>query len=676
MVERARLLLCVICLAALAVAVTRTSRSADGELSVSPATAVAGDFGTWTVTYRVGSRGIAKAGALRVQLPDSWHAGDRNSAHRLQATDPKADHYISSRSSRDDVRLRTEVESESASDLVKAARPGLDGRLERYVFVVRVTVEEGELHEGDTVSVIYGDTSMDSRGMKAGVVSTPPEPILAAVDHGGTGTFQRLSDHPTVHIVSRPAAELRLSGPSALVAGTPATLSLAVVDEYGNPSTSFAEEARLDLVDGEADVPATVSFTRDRGWARVRFTPKSAGVVRIEATARGGILRTAGNPMMVHSTPPKQRIYWGDLHSHSHYSWDGVGQNPYEYARDIAGLDFFSLTDHSRTPEGGLTRGLGPHVWEEYKQLAEEYDRPGSFATLFGYEASFGAPYGHRNVHFRSRPGPLLAPESATLPDLWKALTAGDALTIPHHTGAFPDGVRWKPHDPEFQRNFEIYSAHGLSEAYQPDHPLAFEQSDFTAPRRSARAPQFAQDAWMAGLMLSTLAASDDHRAHPGRPHWGLSAVSATGLTRAEIFDALYNRRTYGTTGVRILLDFRINGEPMGTRISTQRLPLLEVEAHGTDVIEKLEVLRYSRTDGGFEVIYSIEPHALDFHWKDRDRTFRDDSIYYVRLRQTGMVRNRIAMAWSSPIWVTDELKVNQEGREGVHHEGHEEHEE
>lgn len=592
---------------------------------------------------------------MRVQLPDSWHAGDRNSANRLQATDPTGDHFISSRSSREDVRLRTVVESETGDYLVKSARPGLDGRLERYVFVVRITVEEGQLQTGDTVSVIYGDTSSGSRGMKAGIISTPPEPILAAVDHDGTGEFRRLPDHPTVHIVSRPAAELRLSGPAALVADTPATLSLAVVDEYGNPSTPFAGHADLQVIQGEADVPASVSFTRGKGWVRVGFTPKQSGVVRIEAAARGGILRAVSNPMIVHTTPPERRIYWGDLHSHSHYSWDGVGRDPYEYARDISNLDFYSLTDHSRTSEDGFTRGLGPHVWEDYTQLADTYYRPGAFVTLFAYEASFGTPYGHRNVYFRSRPGPLLAPEAATLPELWEALAAGEALTIPHHTGAFPGGVRWDHHDPDFQRNIEIYSGHGLSEAYQPEHPLAFEQSDFSAPRQSSPGPQFAQDAWIAGLVLSTIAATDDHRAHPGRPHWGLGAVSATGLTRAEIFDALYDRRSYGTTGVRILLDFRINGEPMGSQISTQSVPVLEVVAHGTDVIEELEVLRYSQAAGSFEVIRSIEPHALDIHWTDRDQTFRENSIYYVRLRQKRMVRNRIAMAWSSPIWVTAE---------------------
>ena len=119
--------------------------------------------------------------------------------------------------------------------------------------------------------------------------------------------------------------------------------------------------------------------------------------------------------------------------------------------------------------------------------------------------------------------------------------------------------MHWQPHDPERRRNFEIYSAHGLSEAFDPTHPLAFEQSDFTSAGRSGREPQFAQNAWMAGLEVSTIAASDDHRSHPGQPHWGLAAIRATGLTREEIFDGLYRRRTYGTTGACILLDFTVN---------------------------------------------------------------------------------------------------------------------
>ncbi len=159
-------------------------------LRVEPTSGIAGHYGTWTVTYEVGPGGLRAGGALRVQLPDTWHAGLRNSANRLQATDPGGDHYFSAQASRAGVRLTTEVESESPQFLVKSSRPGLDGRMERYVFVVRVTVAEGELNAGDAIRVAYGDTRDGSRGMRAAIVSTRPKPILAAVDRDGDGAFE------------------------------------------------------------------------------------------------------------------------------------------------------------------------------------------------------------------------------------------------------------------------------------------------------------------------------------------------------------------------------------------------------------------------------------------------------------------------------------------------------
>jgi hypothetical protein len=114
---------------------------------VNPAVGVAGDFGTWTVSFRCGAKGLQTNGAIRVQLPDSWHAGDRNSANPLQATKPGIAHFVSARSSRPEVQLKTEVEGESDDSLVKSSRTGLDGRDERYVFVVRVRNPQGALPE-------------------------------------------------------------------------------------------------------------------------------------------------------------------------------------------------------------------------------------------------------------------------------------------------------------------------------------------------------------------------------------------------------------------------------------------------------------------------------------------------------------------------------------------------
>ena len=645
-------------------------------VTVSPAFGVAGHYGTWTVTYTVGPGGIAPGGALRVQLPDTWHAGERNSANRLQASDPTDDHYVAAYGSGTDVRVEAEVESETSDFLVKSARPGLDGRSERYVFVVRANVVSGSLREGETVRVVYGDTSAGSRGLRAAIVAAGPEPILVSVDRDGGGVFEPVAHDAALTSRSGIATELLLSGPSALVAGERAELRLAAVDLHSNPAVPFHDTVTLRVLQGDVDLPRTVEFPRGQGWTTVPFTPRGTGIVRLEASARADLLRARGNPMEVFAEPPAERTWWGDLHSHTGHSFDGVGAGVFDYARRVSGLDFHAMTDHSSGPaREGFTRGLGPHVWEEYTAATDAHHAPGEFVTLHAYEASFPAPWGHHNVYFRGAPGPLLSPSQVTLPELWAALTAGEALTIPHHTNKFPQPLAWDEDEPALRRNFEIYSAHGLSEAYDPDHPLAFEQSGFTNRSTSARTGISAQDAWMRGLRLSTIAASDDHRSQPGKPHWGLAAVRAPELTREAVFDALHARRTYGTTGQRILLDFRVNDAPMGSEVAlaaplpepcagtspecgeraaaTAALaPRFDVTAHGTDVIESVEILRYSEPDGGFRVIHDLRPAALDFTWSGRDAGFRDDAIYYLRLRQRSPVRGRAVMAWSSPVWV------------------------
>ena len=643
---------------------------------VEPAFGVAGHYGTWTVKYTVGPEGIGPGGSLRVQLPDTWHAGELNSANRLQASDPTDDHYVSAYGSATDVRIEAEMESEVSDFLVKSVRPGLDGRAERYVFVARATVVSGSLRAGETIEVVFGDTSRGSRGMRAAIVATEPEPILVSVDRDGRGAFEPVVHTATLTSRSGIASELLLTGPSALVVGEPAELHLAAVDLHSNPSIPFREEITLRSLQGDVEMPPTVRFSEEQGWTTVTVIPRREGIIRLEAVARAELLRARSNPMQAFEEQPREQIYWGDLHSHTEDSFDGVGSHVFEYARWVSGLDFHAKTDHS-SGQGreGFTRGLGPHVWDDYTEATDVHHAPGEFVTLHAYEASFPAPWGHHNVYFRGAPGPLLSPAEVTLPQLWDALTAGEALTIPHHTNKFPQPLSLEDHDPELRRNFEIYSAHGLSEAYDPGHPLAFEQSDFTNRSTSARTGVSAQDVWMQGYRMSTIAASDDHRSQPGKPHWGLAAIRAPALTREAIFDALHARQTYGTTGARILLDFRVNDAPMGSEIALEAplpetcagtspecgaraaataalAPRFTVIAHGTDIIESVQILRYSAPDGGFRVVHELQPNTLDVEWSGRDRGFRDDAIYYLRLRQREQVRGRIVMAWSSPIWV------------------------
>ncbi|MBI1390994.1 MAG: DUF3604 domain-containing protein [bacterium] len=621
------------------------------QASITPDYGVAGEYGSWTLHLRLNET-LDTGGVLRAEFPDVWFSGPRNSANRLQSTDPKGDFYVSADCSNSGVEIKAEIESETDQWLVKHSKNSLDCRSERYVFVIRVTLTRGQAAAGDEIRVVLGDRSHGSAGYRAGVVSTEPLPVQIAADLAGDGSFQRLPDPPKIEIRPGAAVDMLLVLPSQAVAGQSSQGLLSVIDKEAN-AVAHEVVADLSLLTGEADIPKEVRIPPRQGFVRFSFTPSRTGVIRIKARAVAQELETRSNPCETFDSPPGENILWGDLHSHTHYSWDGVGYNPFEYARDVSGLDFYAKTDHAISPDGEWTRGLGPQNWDEYNRETDRYNDPPRFTAIHAYECSLGRPYGHHNVYFKNEPGALVPNTGATLVKLWSALQKGQALTIPHHTGKFPAGIDFSIHDPELRRNIEIYSGHGLSEEYNPQGPLSFENSLFTSDAKSLRDPSYVQDAWRMGLQLSAIASSDDHRAHPGQLQYGLAAVMAPANSREDVFNALYNRRTYAVCGERIILRFLLNGAAMGSTVIAAPDPRIVVEAHGSDLIEWVEVLRLRAGDDDFSVIHRDEPAALDYRleWTDACAA-SPGAVYYVRLRQVNQVRGRAVMAWSSPIWL------------------------
>ena len=628
-------------------------QTTSASISFEPATARAGEWGTWTLTCRVGADPIERLGGLRIQLPEAWHAGIRNSSFRVQASSPREPNYVSVRSSKPGAWLRAIVEGESDEAFDKRSRlSNLIGRAGYYDYVTRILLDDGRLEEGDTVSVVFGDTSDGSRGFRAGIRRLVDGEVVVAVDHGGDGTFRLHSGRPPVRLEAEEPAELLLTIPSDAVVGRAAMARIALVDGFGNPCDGWSGRIDLEVAEGEASLPGHVSMVAGRGWVEVPCVPATPGWLRLRARAGTKRLEALGNPARVHETEPATRVCWGDIHSHTEIGADGVGpgREAYDYARHVSGLDFYSRTDHSEF----FAEGDEISDFAEYVRLADERDDPGAFVTLHGYEVSFGPPFGHHNVYFRDRPGPLVSPRSVTLPQLWQALADSEALTIPHHTLKMPSLVDWTGlDDSRLVRNFEIYSAHGLSEAFDPYHPLAMEQSLFTNPSSTSRTGMSAQRAWEDGRRLSTIASSDDHRAHPGQPHFGLVAVRAVGLSREQVFDALVERRTYATTGARIILDFSVAGIDMGGQGSADVPVAVRCRARGTDVIESVEVLRHVAGQPGFQVINESRLMDEEIDWTFADEPEPGEAIYYVRLRQRSTIRERVAMAWSSPVWVS-----------------------
>ena len=640
--------------------------------SVTPSVGTAGEYGTWVVRCTIAEGELGSGDTIAVALPNTWHAWLRNSAKGVHSLDPASPNYVSARPSRDNVEIRCTVPEGSTEEYEKRTRDALVGPPNRCAYHTEVTVTQGVLRTGDWIDIAYGDTSGGSPGFTAALHPNGPEPVriaLLSADDGGEKDLFPEVESPLLVTQAAAPAEIAAYAPSHARVGHEAACHVIALDSWQNAATSVHLTFAVTVAEGHADCPETVTLNPETGRCVVPFTPTAPGVLRLEFTAIAESqvpfdrLRANGkkafgaqsNPVLCASDLPDDRVFWGDLHSHARRSFDATGDLPFHYARDVARLDFYALTDH--------VEQLSDEMWEEIRLAAHGWYDPGHFATILGYEATFQSPWAHHDVYFRDDGDVRIGAHNGTVQDLWRQLVPGEAMTIPHHTGVrfspkasnLPGGtgpnIDWQYANDAFRRVVEVYSGHGLCEYYDPDHPLAYQHCDFSL-NDSARGPHYAQDGWLTGQRMGTICSSDNHQAQPGKRQTGLAAVWAPALTRGSIFDSIHNRQTYGTTGARILLKVWVNNTFMGQETASGNGVTVRVWAVGTDEIAWIEILRGDLDAQRFDVVYCQEPQAAgcSFSWDDPQPVA--NALYYVRLRQKAPVAGRVAQAWSSPIWV------------------------
>ncbi len=656
--------------------------------SISPTVGTAGEYGTWVVRCIVEEGEIGAGDTIAVALPNTWHAWQRNSAKGVHSLDPKQPNFVSARASRKNVAILCTVPGGSTDEFEKATREALVGPPNRCAYHTEVTVTQGTLQAGDWIDVTYGNTSGGSPGFTAALHPNGPENVRIAVLPAGADAERVLlpvAESPFLLTVAGAPVEVAAYAPSHARVGVEAACHVVALDSWQNPATDTRLRFTVTVVAGRAQCPKTVTLNPESGTCVVPFTPTAPGVVRLMVTsltetnapcdrigANGGnelgingedtcgtdgegTFTAVSNPILCAEELLREQVFWGDLHSHARRSFDATGDLSFHYARDVARLDFYALTDH--------VEGLSDEMWQEIRLASQDWYDPGRFATILGYEATFPAPWAHHNVYFRDDDDVRIGRHNGTVQDLWRQLMPGQAMTIPHHTGVrfspkasnLPGGtgpnIDWQFANDAFRRVVEVYSGHGLSEYYDPDHPLAYQHCDFSL-NDSAVGAHYVQDGWLTGQRMGTICSSDNHQAQPGRRQTGLAAVWTPALTRKGIFDSIHNRQTYGTTGARILLKAWVNDTFMGQETASGNGVSVRVWAVGTGNIAWIEILRGDLDAQRFDVVYRREPEAAEaaFSWDDPEPVA--NALYYVRLRQEEPVAGRVVQAWSSPVWV------------------------
>ena len=360
-----------------------------------------------------------------------------------------------------------------------------------------------------------------------------------------------------------------------------------------------APYGRLTVLPGEAVKTVRVSCLR--GEVRIGLD-REDNPVRAEWTA-GGPARAARD---------RQGILFGDMHCHSGFS-DGIGtpEDCYRFARDVIGLDFCAVTDHAVQ--------MSDAEWLRTMEANDRWNEDGRFLTLLGYELNH-RDSNDKNIYYPGSEGELLRDRAWGTWDGWippethvgQWLRQG-ALIMSHlHEGRLGGFDH-----PELCRLVEIYSNWGNCEQ-EGAYPT------FIPALRRDFAHQWAVDALRLGRRVGFTANSDDHMARPGWSGWhrvertyrsGLTGVYAKEPTREALFEALYRRRTCATTGPRILIEARMDGELPGGGIPAASGHEIRFSVRGYTGLEAVELVRYGaaletiRPDApGCEGSFSVGP--------------------------------------------------------------------
>lgn len=292
------------------------------------------------------------------------------------------------------------------------------------------------------------------------------------------------------------------------------------------------------------------------------------------------------------------RLFFGDIHNHNAVGYaKGSLERSFDIAREH--LDFFAFTGHAQwhdmpiMPEGKHMKwvdGFEEHErnWPRVQQMTRDANEAGRFATFLGYEWH-SSSCGDYCVLYPHDDGELLF--AASIEELAERVRPLGAILVAHHAAYAKGwrGIDWSRCPVDLCPVTEVYSEHGACFDDRGLHPMILHSNGGGTTAGTI------QHALAKGLRLGLIASTDDHFGYPGAYREGLAAVWATELSREAIWEAINARRTYAVTGDRVVLEFSLNGQPMGSELPYDSQREVTVQVHAMDEIDKVEVLRNGR---------------------------------------------------------------------------------
>ncbi|MEM9578123.1 MAG: DUF3604 domain-containing protein [Pseudomonadota bacterium] len=496
-----------------------------GSFSVSPlGTFEVASYQTFELTVELGVFGMDDKSSIRFV----FHGAKDYS--EPQTRDPKAPGYVTARTS-----------SGEALDVTwnpfQSERPWFN--------TLEVRLVEGGLRPGDKVHVTLGDTSGGSPRFRMQTYCQDEFKFRALINPFSTQQFTPLPEMPAITVGPTTPHRLVAVLPTSRQAGEAFRLAIKAEDIWGNPTDQTGLDLTLAPSHPVQGLPETTRLNAGEFTTILEglkaATPGDLTITVGDATTG---MSTATNPLRV-MEQQRQGQFWGDMHGQT---GETIGTNSawryFEFARDKA---FMDVCSHQ-----GNDIQITDAFWAKLNDVTAEFDAPGRFLAVPGYEWSGNSSVGgDRNVWFRNEGEMIRRAHRALVPDkthpetdchtaeaLFDALVSeGVDVAVGAHCGGRYADIN-VAHDGRVENSVEIHSAWGTFE-------------------------WILQDAFDNGYRVGIVGHSDGHKGRPGASYPGQSFFTSKGgytcylmpeLTRDALFEAMRRRRHYGTTGTRLYL--------------------------------------------------------------------------------------------------------------------------
>ncbi len=309
-------------------------------------------------------------------------------------------------------------------------------------------------------------------------------------------------------------------------------------------------------------------------------------------------------------------LYFGNLHSHTSYS-DGVGtpSQAFAHARDVAGIDFLAVTDHSGVD---TSWGLSEGEFADILLQANAYTQDDVFIAIAGQEwTSPGTITGGLNhINVFEADHIFTAPLNDLDSFFSELLISGSTANLNH------------------PRDFSLNNF-----AYFPIGDSGINAVEVRNGEEEIKYIKLLNNGWYVGVDGS----QDNHTATWGDgPYW--TAVLAPNLTKMHILDAMRNHRTYSTFDRNLELAFRAEGHWMGESFSHVDNLLFEISVNDPDVGDnpgKIELYQNGM------LINTAIVDSVSYTWTPVITPPNGKNHYFIKINPPDSQK-----VWSSPIWV------------------------